>query len=123
MSAWLHLGVVGLALALVGCGDGETPPEVETCPANLVAISGSASGQCEPNLYLGAALRGKHAAGQHSGAGASRGMVGERAAAEHHPITTPQPLLGVSYEVRVQRAGPTQSGTGLVGGGAVTFTR
>ena len=86
MSAWLHLGVVGLALALVGCGDGETPPEVETCPDNLVAISGSASGQCEPNFYLGAALRGKHAAGQHAGAGASRGVVGERAAAEHHPI-------------------------------------
>jgi hypothetical protein len=36
----------------------------------------------------------------------------------------PQPLLaGVSYEVRVQRAGPTSGGTGLVGGGAVTFTR
>jgi hypothetical protein len=138
MSAWVHLGVVGLALALVGCGDGETPPEVETCPDNLVAISVQHPDSANPTFTwvppcavstLRVSTLEPEPRVVWSVSGRLQNIIPSGVVYGRLPFgveedTTPQPLLaGVSYEVRVQRAGPTQSGTGLVGGGAVTFTR
>jgi hypothetical protein len=39
MSSWPHCSVAVFVLPLLGCGDGESPPEMETCPDNLVTVS------------------------------------------------------------------------------------
>jgi hypothetical protein len=138
MSAWPHCSAAVFVLLLLGCGDGESPPEVETCPDNLVSVSIQHPDSAAPTFTwappcavseLQVSTVGSESQVVWSVSGRLQNIIGSGVVYGRVPFgaeedTAPQSLLvGVSYEVRVQRAGTTQGGTGLVGGGAVTFTR
>jgi hypothetical protein len=137
MSAWPHLGTAILGLILVACGNGESPPEVDTCPDNLVTVSVQHPDSAAPTFTwlppcavstLQVSKLGTESQVVWSVSGRLRNIIASGVVYGQLPFgseedTAPEPLLaGVSYEVRAQRSGATQSGTGLVGGGAVTFT-
>ncbi len=138
MTVWPHICTIGVALALLGCGDSESPPGVETCPDNLVTVSVQHSDSSNPTFTwvpscavttLQVSTLDPQPDVLWSVSGRLQNIIASGVVYGQRPFgveedTAPEPLLaGVSYEVRVQRAGPTQGGTGLVGGGAVTFNR
>jgi hypothetical protein len=138
MFCWPYLYAVGFTLALLGCSDSESPPGVETCPDNLVTVSVQHSDSSNPTFTwvpscavttLQVSTLDPQPDVLWSVSGRLQNIIASGVVYGQRPFgveedTAPEPLLaGVSYEVRVQRAGPTQGSTGLVGGGAVTFNR
>jgi hypothetical protein len=138
MSIGAHLCAAGIALVLLGCGDGESPPEVETCPDNLVAVSVQHPDSANPTFtwvpscavsLLQVSTVESEPQVVWAVSGRLQNIIASGVVYGQVPFgveedAAPQPLLsGVNYEVQLQRAGPTSGGTGLVGGGAVTFTR
>jgi hypothetical protein len=131
------LAPAALALVFVGCGDGESPPLEETCPDNLVTVSvqhpdSSAptftwAPPCAVSLLQVSTVSDSQVVWSVSsrlqniiGSGV---VYGQAPFGSVEDVAAQALLAGTTYEVRIQRAGQTPGGTGLVGGGTVSFTR
>ena len=131
-----RLLVVAAGAAVLGCGDSQSPPQAEPCPDNLVAISVQNPSAATPTftwapscpvtiVQVSALAPASGIAWSIGGnleniihSGVRYGRVPDGATGgQFAPLQA-----GVTYEVRVSRAIPSEDGPGIGGGGVTTFT-
>ena len=136
--ALLRLTAPLLGAAVLGCSDTQSPLDAETCPGNLVTVSVQAPASATPRFNWTPAcavtLLRVSALAPASGVAWSIGgrmqnilpsgiTYGQSPVAAEEGVAPVALQVGVTYEVRVMRAVPTEEGVGLGGGGVATFTR